>query len=464
MTGKTACFYASDYFQQLYDFAIELIKQDKAYVDSLNAEQIREYRGTLTEPGKPSPDRNRSQEENLQLFERMKQGEFAEGEYVLRAKIDMAAPNINLRDPTIYRIKKTDHHRTGDAWNIYPMYDYTHCISDALEGITHSLCTLEFEDHRPLYDWFLEQLPVPCHPQQIEFARLNLSYTVLSKRKLNQLVQEQHVDGWDDPRMPTLSGIRRRGYPANAMREFCDRIGITKSDTVIDVGVLEHAVREELDKTSPRLMGVLDPLKITITNYPENETEWIEAPNHPHTDMGTRNIPFSNVVYIDRDDFREQANKKYFRLKPGKEVRLRYAYVIRCDEILKNDEGEITELLCSYDPESAGGKTSDGRKVKGIIHWVAETTAVNAEIRLYDRLFHVEAPESGEGEWLDHLNPDSKVTVNALVEPSINESEHEGCYQFERVGYFCLDSKDSQLDALVFNRTIGLRDTWENKS
>ena len=457
-------FYASDYFQQLYDFALHLIKDNKAYVDSLSADEIREYRGTLTAPGKDSPYRNRSIEENLDLFARMRSGEFAEGEHVLRAKIDMAAPNINLRDPTIYRIKHTEHHRTGDAWNIYPMYDYTHCISDALEQITHSLCTLEFEDHRPLYDWFLDQLPVPSHPQQIEFARLNLSYTVLSKRKLNQLVQEQHVEGWDDPRMPTLSGIRRRGYPAEALREFCERIGITKSDTVIDVGVLEHAVREELDKTSPRLMGVLDPLKITITNYPENETEWIEAPNHPHTDMGTRKIPFSNVVYIDRDDFREQANKKYFRLKPGKEVRLRYAYVIRCDEIIKNDEGEITELLCSYDPESAGGKTSDGRKVKGIIHWVAQNTAVCAEVRLYDRLFHIEAPESGEGEWLDHLNPDSKVTVNAVIEPSINESEHDGCYQFERVGYFCLDDRDSQPDQLIFNRTIGLRDTWENKS
>ncbi len=458
-------FYASDYFEKLYEFAVLLIKDGKAYVDSLNAEEIREYRGTLNAPGKNSPYRDRSIEENLQLFEQMKQGKFAEGEHLLRAKIDMASPNINMRDPAIYRIKHTTHHRTGDAWHIYPMYDYTHCISDALENITHSLCTLEFEDHRPLYDWFLDQLPVQCHPQQIEFARLNLSYTVLSKRKLNQLVQDGLVDGWNDPRMPTISGIRRRGYPASALRDFCERIGITKSDTVIELGVLENSVREQLNIESPRIMGVLDPLKIIITNYPEDKTEWIEASNHPHDEaMGKRKIPFSKVVYIDRDDFREEANKKYIRLKPGKEVRLRYAYVIRCDEIIKNDQGEIMELHCSYDPESGGGKTSDGRKVKGIIHWVAEDTAVKAKVNVYDRLFHVEAPEASEQEWISYINPDSKQVIEeALIEPSIKESKHSGCYQFERVGYFCLDTKDSSEENLIFNRTITLRDTWENK-
>ena len=459
-------FYASDYFQQLYEFAIQLIKDDKAYVDSLSADEIREFRGTLTEAGKESPYRTRSIDENLDLFGRMKQGEFAEGEHVLRAKIDMASPNINMRDPTIYRIKHSEHHRTGDQWHIYPMYDYTHCISDALEGITHSLCTLEFEDHRPLYDWFLDQLPVPCHPQQIEFARLNLSYTVLSKRKLNQLIQQGLVDGWSDPRMPTLSGIRRRGYPAEAIRDFCDRIGITKSDTVIDLGVLENSVRESLDKDSPRLLGVLQPLKIIIDNYPDDKVEWIDVKNHPHDEsMGTRKIPFSKVVYIDRDDFREQANKKYFRLKPGKEVRLRYAYVIRCDEIIKNDQGDIIELHCSYDPESAGGKTSDGRKVKGIIHWVSAQHAVSATINMYDRLFNVAAPEAGEEEWINYLNPDSKQVIeNAQIEPSVVESKHQGCYQFERVGYFCRDVVESSDDHLVFNRAITLRDTWEKST
>ena len=357
-------FFASDYFPKLYEFAIQLIKDSKAYVCSLSADEIREYRGTLTKPGKDSPYRNRSIEENLELFERMKQGEFDEGEHVLRAKIDMASPNINLRDPTIYRIKKTHHHRTGADWNIYPMYDYTHCISDALEMVTHSLCTLEFEDHRPLYDWFLDQLPVPSHPQQIEFARLNLNYTIMSKRKLNELIAKELVDGWDDPRMPTISGIRRRGYTAAAIRDFCERIGITKNDTVIDVGVLENCVREDLDRTCPRAMGVLNPLKIVIENYPEGQVEEFEVANHPNDEsMGTRVIPFSRVVYIDHDDFREQANKKYFRLKPDKEVRLRYAYVIKCNEIIKDENGEIIELRCTYDPESGGGKTSDGRKV-----------------------------------------------------------------------------------------------------
>ncbi len=463
-------FYASDYFQQLYELAVHLIKNEKAYVDSLTADEIREYRGTLTKAGKDSPYRNQSIEENLDLFQRMKDGEFDEGEKILRARIDMSSPNINLRDPAIYRIRKASHHRTGNEWNIYPMYDFTHCISDALENITHSLCTLEFEDHRPLYDWFLDQLPVPCHPQQIEFARLNLSYMVLSKRKLNQLVQEGLVDGWDDPRMPTISGIRRRGYPATAIRDFCERIGVTKNDTVIDLGVLENSVREQLDQQSPRVMGVLNPLKIVIENYPDDKTEYIEAANHPHDEMmGKRTIPFSKVIYIDRDDFREQANKKYFRLKPDKEVRLRYAYVIRCDEVIKNDAGEVVELRCSYDPESGGGKTSDGRKVKGIIHWVAEDTAIKATVRLYDRLFSVEAPEAdADSDWKSFVNPESvEIIENALIEPSIvdsNNNDFTGCFQFERTGYFCVDKKDSTDEQLVFNRTITLRDSWAKKT
>lgn len=460
-------FFASDYFPKLYDFATQLIRDGKAYVDSLSAEEIRQYRGSLTEPGKNSPDRNRSVEENLDLFERMKQGEFAEGEYVLRAKIDMASANMNLRDPAIYRIRKIHHHRTGDDWSIYPMYDFTHCLSDSLENITHSLCTLEFEDHRPLYDWFLDQLQVPCHPQQIEFARLNLNYTIMSKRKLSELVQQGLVNGWDDPRMPTISGIRRRGYSAASIRDFCERIGITKNDTVIDVGVLENCVREDLDKNCPRALGVLNPLKVIIDNYPDDKVEEFEVANHPNDEsMGKRTIPFSKVIYIDREDFREEANKKYFRLKPGKEVRLRYAYVIKCNEVIKDeDSGDILELHCSYDPDSGDGKTLDGRKVKGIIHWVSAAHAVPATVRLYDRLFTVENPEADENQdWKSFINPDSFEEIkDVLLEPNLKNARAGDQFQFERTGYFCVDSKDSSEGNLIFNRTITLRDSWAGK-
>lgn len=454
-------YYASDYFPQLYEYAILLIKDHKAYVDSLSAEDIRQYRGTLKEPGKNSPYRDRSVDENLAMFEAMKAGKFHAGEHVLRARIDMAAPNLNMRDPTIYRIRKTVHHRTGDEWCIYPMYDYTHCISDALEGITHSLCTLEFEDHRPLYDWFLDQLPVPAHPQQIEFARLNLNYTVMSKRKLNQLVQEQLVDGWDDPRMPTISGIRRRGYPAAAVRDFCERIGVTKNDTVIDVGVLENCVREELDKTAPRTMAVLDPLKVVIENYPDDQVEMLEGINHPNDPtMGTREIPFSKVIYIERDDFMEDPPNKFFRLGPGREVRLRYAYFIRCEQVIRDDSGHVIELRCSFDPESRGGQSPDGRKVKGTIHWVSASHAVNAEVRLYDRLFTATDPEATGDDWKQSLNPDSRQIIShALLEPSLQSAMAGRVFQFERTGYFCMDTSSSA-DRPVFNRTITLRDSW----
>jgi len=455
-------YFASDYFPQLYEFALYLIRAGKAYVDSLSAEQIREYRGTLKEPGKNSPWRDRSVEENLELFEAMKAGAFNEGEHVLRARIDMASPNMNLRDPTIYRIRKTIHHRTGDEWCIYPMYDYTHCISDALEGITHSLCTLEFEDHRALYDWFLDQLPVPCHPQQIEFARLNLNYTVMSKRKLNQLVSESRVDGWDDPRMPTISGVRRRGFPPAAVREFCERIGVTRNDTVIDVGVLENCVREELDRTSPRVLAVLDPLKVTIENYPDGQVEMLEGINHPNNpDMGKREIPFSKTLYIERDDFMEDPPKKFFRLGPGREVRLRYAYFITCNEVIKNAAGDVIELRCSYDPQTRGGQAPDGRKVKGTIHWVSAQHAMQAEVRLYDRLFMDADPEAVEDDWKAGLNPDSRRVIEvALLESSLNAATPDTVYQFERLGYFCMDGKDSTSEQPVFNRTITLRDSW----
>jgi len=455
-------YFASDYFPQLYEFALYLIRAGKAYVDSLSAEQIREYRGTLKEPGKNSPWRDRSVEENLELFEAMKAGAFNEGEHVLRARIDMASPNMNLRDPTIYRIRKTIHHRTGDEWCIYPMYDYTHCISDALEGITHSLCTLEFEDHRALYDWFLDQLPVPCHPQQIEFARLNLNYTVMSKRKLNQLVSESRVDGWDDPRMPTISGVRRRGFPPAAVREFCERIGVTRNDTVIDVGVLENCVREELDRTSPRVLAVLDPLKVTIENYPDGQVEMLEGINHPNNpDMGKREIPFSKTLYIERDDFMEDPPKKFFRLGPGREVRLRYAYFITCNEVIKNAAGDVIELRCSYDPQTRGGQAPDGRKIKGTIHWVSAQHAMQAEVRLYDRLFMDADPEAVEDDWKAGLNPDSRRVIEvALLESSLNAATPDTVYQFERLGYFCMDGKDSTSEQPVFNRTITLRDSW----
>ena len=458
-------FYASDYFEQLYDYAVHLIKEGKAYVDSLSAEKMREYRGTLKQPGKSSPDRNRSVEENLELFAGMRAGKFADGEYVLRAKIDMASPNINMRDPTIYRIRKTKHHRTGDNWYIYPMYDYTHCISDALEGITHSLCTLEFEDHRPLYDWFLDQLPVPCHPQQIEFARLNLNYTVTSKRKLNELVEVNHVNGWDDPRMPTIVGMRRRGYPPAAIRDFCERIGVTKNETVIDISVLENCVREELDRSTRRVMAVLKPLRVVITNYPEDHTEMLEAPYHPNKgDLGSREVPFSRVLYIEQNDFMEVPPKKFFRLGPGREVRLRYAYFITCNDVIKDEAtGEIIELHCTYDPETRGGNAPDGRKVKGTIHWVSAEHSLNAEVRLYDRLFTV--PEPGrQDDWHNALNPDSVVTLTeAALEPGLRETEPEERFQFERIGYFCADRKDSLSGKPVFNRTVTLRDSWSKQ-
>ena len=457
-------FYASDYYEKLFEFAKQLIRDDKAYVCHLSADETREYRGTLTEPGRPSPHRDRSVEENLALFDQMRVGEFEEGECLLRAKIDMASPNMNMRDPAIYRIRKVAHHRTGDEWCIYPMYDYTHCISDALEGITHSLCTLEFEDHRPLYDWFLDQLPGPCHPQQIEFARLNLNYTVTSKRKLNELVTDGHVSGWDDPRMPTIVGMRRRGYTPESIRDFCGRIGVTKTDTVIDVGVLENCVREDLDKRTRRVLGVLDPLKVVIENYPEEETELLDAPYHPNNpDMGQRQLPFSKVIYIEQSDFMEDPPKKFFRLGPGREVRLRYAYFITCNEVIKDDVGNVVELRCSYDPETKGGNAPDGRKVKGTIHWVSAKHALQTEVRLYDRLFNDPKPDSNkhEQDWKEFLNNDSiKLIKEAYLEPSLAGAQKEDIFQFERTGYFCVDSKDEFDGKPVFNRTVTLRDSW----
>ena len=455
-------YYASDYFEQLYDYAVQLIRDGKAYVESLSADELREYRGTLTKPGRESPDRNRSVEENLDLFRRMRAGEFDEGEYIVRAKIDMTSPNINMRDPAIYRIKKANHHRTGDKWCIYPMYDYTHCISDALEGITHSICTLEFEDHRPLYDWCLDQLPVPCHPQQIEFARLNLNYTVMSKRKLNELVNEGYVTGWDDPRMPTIVGMRRRGYTPAAIRDFCERIGVTKNDTVIDMSVLENSVREDLDENARRVMAVLRPLRVVITNYPGNNVEELDAPYHPNKpEMGRRRVPFSRVIYIEQDDFMENPPKKFFRLSPGAEVRLRYAYFIKCEEVIKDKKtGAIIELRCSYDPQTKGGNAPDGRKVKGTLHWVSADHAFKSEVRLFDRLFTVPVPD-GEGDWKSVINPGSvEVLKDACLEPGLAGAKPEERFQFERLGYFCADHKDSTQGKPVFNRTVTLRDSW----
>ena len=450
--------YSSNYFQQLYDFAIELIKQGKAYVDSLSAEEIREYRGTLTKPGKESPDRNRSIEDNLDLFSRMRAGEFKDGTYLLRAKIDMASPNINMRDPALYRIKHAYHQRTNDEWPIYPMYDYTHCISDALENITHSLCTLEFEDHRPLYDWVLDEVKTDSHPQQIEFARLQLKYTITSKRKLNQLVTDNHVDGWDDPRMPTISGLRRRGYTAASIRDFCDRIGVTKKDSFIEVAVLENSIREDLNERAIRVMGVLTPLKVTIENYPDDQTEELVAQNHPQKpEMGTRNISFSKVIYIERDDFLEDAPKKFFRLSVGREVRLRYAYYITCTDFIKDDNGEVIELICRYDPETKGGSSPDGRKVKGTIHWVSAEHAIDADVNLYDRLFTHPNPAASEN-FAEHLNPESLNTLsNCKLEPSLADASTATHYQFERTGYFI---KDTKAKSLTFNRTVTLRDAW----
>ena len=460
-------FFASDYYQQLYDYAVLLIKAGKAYVESLSPDEIREYRGTLTSSGKESPDRNRSIEENLDLFEKMRAGEFEDGKYILRAKIDMASPNMNLRDPAIYRIKRSHHYRTGDTWCIYPMYDFAHGISDALEGITHSLCTLEFEDHRPLYDWFLEQLPVPCHPQQIEFSRLNLSYTVTSKRKLNELVMSCDVEGWDDPRMLTIAGMRRRGYTAAAIRDFCERIGVTKNDTVLDMSVLENCVREDLDKTTRRVMGVLKPLRVVIENYPEDQSEELEAPYHPNNpDMGSRKVPFSKVIYVEQDDFMEEPPKKFFRLGPGREVRLRYAYFITCNDFIKDENGDVIELRCTYDPLTKGGNAPDGRKVKGTIHWVSKEHAIEAEVRLYDRLFNDPEPDSNkhDKDWKEFLNPDSIEILNkARLEPGLATATAGDQFQFERLGYFNVDSKDSSADNPVFNRTITLRDSWSKK-
>ncbi|HIJ91315.1 MAG: glutamine--tRNA ligase/YqeY domain fusion protein [Desulfobulbaceae bacterium] len=459
-------YFASDYFGQLYEYAEHLITAGKAYVCDLSAEDTRAYRGTLTEPGKNSPYRDRPVAENLDLFRRMRAGEFPDGTRVLRAKIDMASGNMNMRDPVLYRILHASHHRTGDTWCIYPMYDYTHPISDALEGITHSLCTLEFADHRPLYDWTLDNLPVPCHPRQIEFARLNLSYTVVSKRKLLQLVNEGYVSGWDDPRMPTLSGIRRRGYTPVALRSFCDKIGVAKKDSMVDVALLEHCVREDLNETAVRVMGVLAPLKVVITNYPEDRTESLTAQNHPQKpEMGERHVPFGREVYIEREDFMEEPAKKFFRLAPGREVRLRYAYFIKCEKVIKDETtGEIIELHCTYDPQTLGGSAPDGRKVKGTIHWVSAAHGVSAEVRLYDRLFTEENPDAGEADFKTFVNPESLVVLtDCLVEQSLVNAKPGSHYQFERQGYFCVDSKDSKDGTPVFNRTVTLRDTWEKE-
>lgn len=458
-------YYASDYFERLYEYAVELIRKGKAYVCDLSPEEIRLYRGTLTEPGRESPYRNRSVEENLDLFERMRAGEFPDGSRTLRAKIDMASGNLNMRDPVIYRILKVPHHRTGDKWCIYPMYDFAHCLSDALEGITHSICTLEFEDHRPLYDWFLDQLDVPCHPKQIEFARLNLTYTVMSKRKLLRLVEKGFVTGWDDPRMPTLAGLRRRGYTPEAIRTFCDRIGVAKRDSVVDIALLEHCLREDLNKRAPRTMAVLRPLRVVIENYPEGRLEEMEAVNNPEdSTMGTRRVPFSRVLYIEEDDFREDPPPKYYRLAPGREVRLRYAYFIKCVGVVKDDQtGRIRELRCVYDPATRGGDAPDGRKVKATLHWVSAEHSVDAEVRLYDYLFTKPDPDrTEEGEdFLSFLNPNSLVTLTGCkVEPSLARVKPGALYQFERQGYFCADPDTEKSGRPVFNRTVSLKDTW----
>src|SRR3989339_171083 len=456
-------FYASDYYQKLFEAAVELIKKNKAYVDHLNADEIREYRGTLTAPGKDSPYRNRMPQENLELFEKMKNGEFEEGSCVLRAKIDMSSPNINMRDPVIYRILREPHHRTGTEWCIYPMYDFAHCLSDSIEGITHSICTLEFENHRPLYDWFLDQLNV-YHPQQIEFARLNLSYAVMSKRKLLEMVEKKIVSGWDDPRMPTITGLRRRGYTPESIRDFCERIGVAKVEGTVDVALLEHCLREDLNKRALRVMGVLRPLKVVIENYPEGSTEALEAINNPE-DMaaGTRQVVFSRELYIERDDFQEEPHKQFFRLAPGKEVRLRYAYFIKCEKVIKDENtGEIVELRCSYDPATKGGNSPDGRKVKGTIHWVSVAHAKKAQVNLYDRFFVDENPAEAKDtiSLLDSINPGSlEVLDNCYVEPFLAEAKVFSNFQFERLGYFCVDPKSNE-EKLVFNRTVTLRDSW----
>lgn len=456
-------YFASDYFEQMYDYAVQLITQGKAYVDSLSSEQIREYRGTLKQPGKESPYRNRTVEENLDMFARMRAGEFKDGEHVLRAKIDMAHPNMNMRDPVMYRILHARHPRTGDDWCIYPMYDWAHGLEDSIEGVTHSICTLEFEDHRPLYDWFLDQLGV-FHPQQIEFARLNLNYTVMSKRKLLLLVNQGIVEGWDDPRMPTIAGLRRRGYTPQSIRDFSERIGVAKRDSMVDIALLEHCLREELNKTAPRVMGVLEPVRVIIDNYPDDEVEWLDAVNNPEDESaGTRKIPFSRELYIEQFDFMENPPSKYFRLAPDKEVRLRYAYYITCTDVVKDQDGKIIEIHCTYDPESRGGYTPDGRRVKGTIHWVSARHAADAEVRLYENLLTVPDPDAEEEqkEFLDYINPKSlQVLPYCKVEPGLTEAAVGYICQFERKGYFIIDPDSDPPNKLVFNRSVGLRDTW----
>ena len=458
-------YYASDYFDKLYAYGTDLIKQEKAYVCGLNQQKAREFRGTLTEPGKNSPDRERSIDENLKLFSGMKAGEFEDGTYTLRAKIDMASANMNMRDPVLYRIRRLHHHQTGDKWCIYPMYDYTHSVSDALENITHSLCTLEFEDHRPLYDWVLDQLDELSHPQQIEFARLNINYTVMSKRKLKQLVDEKLVNGWNDPRMPTLDGMRRRGYTPASIRNFCEMVGVTKSNSVVDVGMLEHSLRDDLDKSSPRAMCVLHPLKVVIDNVPEGHKEELHLPRHPKDEeMGKRMIPFTREIYIDHADFEEVPPPGFKRLVPGGEVRLRGCYVIKCDEVIKDSEGKVVVLKCSYDEATLGAKP-EGRKVKGVVHWVPVEESIEVEIRLYDRLFNHQAPDSADGDYRDYINPESlQILAGCKAEPSLGNTSAEERFQFEREGYFCVDKYDSLEDCPVFNLTVGLRDTWAKKS
>ena len=456
-------FYASDYFEPLYQHAVQLIKAGKAYVCSLSPDEIRESRGTLTEPGRNSPYRDRSVEENLDLFQRMRAGEFRDGDHVLRAKIDMASPNLIMRDPTLYRIRKVPHHRTGKDWCIYPMYDFAHCLSDSIEGITHSLCTLEFENNRQLYDWILDELDVDCHPRQIEFARLNLSYTVLSKRKLVELVQGEHMSGWDDPRMPTISGLRRRGYTPESIRNFCERIGVARRDSTVDIALLEFSIREDLNKQAPRVMGVLRPLRVVIDNYPEGQVEELDAQNNPgDPTMGTRKVPFSRVLYIEQDDFMEDPVKKFFRLAPGREVRLRYAYYIKCVKAVKDEKtGRVVELHCTYDPKTRSGSSPDGRKVKATLHWVSAAHAIEAEARLYDHLFLKENPDDDKDvDFKTHLNPNSLEILSFFVEPSLAAATPGSRCQFERLGYFCVDPVESSGKALVFNRTVTLRDTW----
>ena len=462
---ESRLYYASDYFERLYDYAVQLIRKGKAYVCSLSADEIRQYRGTLTEPGKDSPYRNRSITENLDLFAAMRKGDFPDGAHVLRARIDMAASNLVLRDPTIYRIRHASHHRTGITWCIYPMYDFAHCLSDAIERITHSICTLEFENNRALYDWILDELDVACHPQQIEFARLNLTYSVLSKRKLIELVDKKYVSGWSDPRMPSISGIRRRGYPPEAIRNFCERIGVARRDSTVDMALLEHCVRENLNDRAPRVMAVLNPIRVIIDNYPENQVEWLEAPYHPENpQMGSRNLPFSRTLYIEADDFMEEPPKKFYRLAPGREVRLRYAFFIKCERVIKDETtGKVVELHCTYDPETRGGGAPDGRKVKATLHWVSADHATGATVRLYNHLFTRPDPDGAKdgADFKDFINPDSLVTLtDCRLEPALADASPGSRYQFERLGYFCVDTVDSRQTALVFNRTVTLKDEW----